>query len=249
MLEDGEIVTVVITVSTLSYLWTLMDDILQKRYHMGREDSENILSLGHAIVTLQLMDSNLKHLDPATFNPTNKSKLLEELGMIFSCSYFLYDTFRWKFRGPASKIMLCHHICSIFAIVNNLAGKCWGTHGNMALLVLEGSNPLLHLRRILIGEGLQSNKLIYKITEWAFLLSFIFFRFGLGVQYVIFIRYSNAPNYLVKTAYMLFAISSVFLVRIVIILKAKILAVLEGNDQKISHTPCSKHLDHIKPIQ
>lgn len=94
MLEDGEILTVVVIVSALSCFWSLADDYLQRRFHMARPDSENVLSLWHAIVTLHATDANLGKLQPSTFNPTTKTTLSEELCLLFSCSYFLYDTFR-----------------------------------------------------------------------------------------------------------------------------------------------------------
>lgn len=81
--------------------------------------------------------------------------------LLFSFSYFLYDTLYELLSWDIPSVL--HHVTTLVGIVNVLVQDCSGTDLVAALLVAEISTPALHLRYFLVQYSKRAEALTKKV--------------------------------------------------------------------------------------
>ncbi|XP_014241106.1 transmembrane protein 136-like [Cimex lectularius] len=208
-LSESETVFIASFTSFISICWTELGHQIQKRCSLPEEMAEHIVSLIHSLLIIVMTGECLRKERPY-FDYKQKTNMYEELCLFVSLGYFLYDTCNWEFRGDVSRIILSHHICTLFGMLQALSDKTSGAACLMCLLILEGGNPLLHNRRLIMIAGHIRSGLIYQVIECSFFIFFFLFRFVLGLRFFNFLIATKAPHYMRMTGTMMLMISIVF---------------------------------------
>ena len=88
--------------------------------------------------------------------------------MIFSLSYFAYDTLCMIAEGLMDKAMAFHHPLSMLGQLLPLYENVQGNFVMLAIFMTEVSNPVMHLRHMLRISGRRYTNL-YELTEVLFI--------------------------------------------------------------------------------
>ena len=102
--------------------------------------------------------------------------------MIISLGYFLFDFIWCMYMRTEGKVMLSHHVVSVFGLIYALYQGRYGTELTAVMGASEFTNPLLQLRWFLKESGYYSGK-IAVIIDWLFVVSFCVARLGVGTAF------------------------------------------------------------------
>lgn len=96
--------------------------------------------------------------------------------MIFSSSYFIYDTICMTIEGLMDKAMLIHHPLALLGVMLPLYENIQGNFVMHALFLTELSNPAMHFRHLLRLSGRIHTK-AYELCELTFISLYFYARF------------------------------------------------------------------------
>ncbi|OMJ89711.1 hypothetical protein SteCoe_8076 [Stentor coeruleus] len=92
-----------------------------------------------------------------------------------SLGYFIYDMFYAEFFKLHDWAMRTHHICVLIGGILLYLASIGGSQSTICILITEGPNSFMMLRKILRAKKLQNTK-TYEIIEITFAGSFVFLR-------------------------------------------------------------------------
>jgi hypothetical protein len=96
--------------------------------------------------------------------------------IIWSVSYFAYDTIAMLYEGLLDKAMLIHHPLCIIGLGAPLIVGNQGNFVMFAIFLSELSNPAMHARHLIRLSGRQHTR-SYEVAELTFILLYIYARF------------------------------------------------------------------------
>ena len=100
----------------------------------------------------------------------------QRMVLVFSASYFLYDTVAMIMEGLMDKAMMIHHPLSMFGLFLPLYENIQGNFVMQAIFLTEVSNPAMHIRHLLRLSGRLHTK-AYEFIELCFISLYIYARF------------------------------------------------------------------------
>ena len=167
-------------VSASVILWTLIYCFVLSR---NSKQSElwncRIVAIIHSLTITKLIElSFLLEANPF-YNIGEQNSNLQNLAMILSGGYFLFD-FAWcLIKGNEGMLMLLHHMISIFSLIGGLYLNHSGAEICTTLWGSELTNPFLQIRWFL-KEVKQYDSAFGRLTDFIFFWIFAFSRIGIG---------------------------------------------------------------------
>lgn len=131
------------------------------------------VSLFHALVCIVYSVYHYLYSYPPQCGVINTE--LQRKCMVFSMSYFIYDTLAMCYDGLMDKAMAIHHPLCIFGMYLPLFENTQGNFAMLAVYITEISNPSMTGRHILRLSG-RRYTLAYEICEISFLALYIYGR-------------------------------------------------------------------------
>ena len=113
--------------------------------------------------------------------------------MVFSCSYFIYDTVWMIIEGLMDTSMAIHHPLVLFGYLIPLYENTAGQFSLLALFFSEISNPPMHARNILRIAGRKLTK-SYECCELVFITLYIYARL-LAIWPTVFSNFACETNH------------------------------------------------------
>jgi hypothetical protein len=101
---------------------------------------------------------------------------LQRMVMVFSLSYFIYDTFAMAAEGILDVSMMIHHPLCLAGLFIPLYENISGNFCMLAIFLSEISNPPMHLRQMLRLTGRRYTK-SYEAVEIMFIMMYCYARF------------------------------------------------------------------------
>jgi hypothetical protein len=159
------------------FLWILFYFIIHNikiNHKKGKNftlDTKNrIVSIVHAsaVFLLSLYDYLYFHRDGCG----NVNSEFQNFIMIFSISYFIYDTIVCLYFNISDIGMLFHHIFVILSMYSVLVFNNTSEEIIRAIIIGEISNPIMHMRKILYNMDKKETKLYY-YSEYIFFFLYI----------------------------------------------------------------------------
>eukprot|EP00884_Botryococcus_braunii_P006540 jgi/Botrbrau1/15888/Bobra.40_1s0071.1 len=144
--------------------------------HHSADFSNRFVSLLHALVTVPLAIAAMRSPVFASFGQRTSDSELRVLTM--SLGYFVYDTICCSlidFDLPS----FIHHLCTILGLSVGVCLRKSGGELTACLLLMEMSNPFLHLRYMLKESRMESSSFAV-LNDMAFAVSFIICRVLIG---------------------------------------------------------------------
>ncbi|BFZ25747.1 hypothetical protein BsWGS_28786 [Bradybaena similaris] len=139
-----------------------------------------IVTTVHALVISFLAFYCTFRVGPSPFTDAGGPNSSLQIRTVSLClGYFIFDVIwclYFKTEGPA---MMAHHFVSIVGLAWCLFSGYYGTELVATIGGAEITNPLLQLRWFLRETG-RYNTRLGAIVDWAFMISFGFYRIGLG---------------------------------------------------------------------
>ncbi|KAJ8919251.1 hypothetical protein NQ315_003834 [Exocentrus adspersus] len=155
-----------------------------------------------------LIDSPFDHPDWVTTHT-------QSLVMLASLGYFIHDL-EWCIRYQTEeKLMMAHHVYSVFAIFRMLVKGTSGAQATCALGSMEITNPFLQLRWFIRSEGLYPS-VLFNAVETTFMIVFVAIRIVLGTYYMVIIVKQPKNDWdFVLLSFTIYIMSWLFLINIV----------------------------------
>lgn len=123
----------------------------------------------------------------------------QNLVLIISAGYFIYDLFNCILLGVSDKEMELHHSFVILGLYMGVAFDNSANEMLRAILVAEVTNPIMHIRMILRNYELK-NSFIYLVLEIVYIIIYIIARMVYGTRVVFFTVFCWDNLLLVKVA-------------------------------------------------
>lgn len=111
--------------------------------------SNRVVSIVHAIASLFLSYFSIAELWPHVLEDVGASpnSAIENRTLLFSSTYFVYDFFGCLLEPKRPDIeSAVHHIFTLMGLIVGLRNDISGTELVACLMLMEVSNPMLHLR-------------------------------------------------------------------------------------------------------
>lgn len=115
--------------------------------------------------------------------------------LIFSASYFVYDTLAMIYEGLMDKAMMLHHPLSITGLLIPLIYGNQANYTMWAMFITEISNPAMHTRHLIRLSGRIHTK-SYELAEVTFIILYIYARF-FAVAPVIYLTLTCGENHII----------------------------------------------------
>jgi len=137
------------------------------------------VSIVHGLFALFVTGYHLYRDNPQYAEPATN---IQQVIMLTSCAYFLYDFFACAYYGLIDTGLVFHHAMCLLGIggsglMNN------GTTAIMGIFFAEVSNFPMHFRCILRTFKMRYTKL-YEVSEMLYICSYILAR-GIGITYLV----------------------------------------------------------------
>lgn len=132
-----------------------------------------IVSFCHALGCIAYSCYHKFFMDPPECGAINTE--LHRKCMVFSMSYFVYDTLAMCYDGLMDSAMAIHHPLCIFGLFLPLYENTQGNFAMLAVYLTEISNPSMTLRHILRLSGRRYTK-AYEFCEISFLALYTYGR-------------------------------------------------------------------------
>ena len=140
---------------------------------MDKDLRNRIVSLCHALVCIVYSTYHYLYFNPPVCGSLNTT--LHRQCLVFSMSYFIYDTLAMLYDGLMDGAMAIHHPLCIFAMYLPLYENTQGNFTMLAVYITEISNPAMTSRHILRLSG-RRYTLAYEICEICYLALYIWGR-------------------------------------------------------------------------
>lgn len=132
-----------------------------------------LVSFVHGLGAIYLTSTEFIQGNPVC-GATNTER--QRLVMVFSSSYFIYDTVGMTLEGLMDKAMLIHHPLALLGVMLPLFENIQGNFVMHALFLTELSNPAMHFRHLLRLSGRVHTK-AYELCELVFISLYFYARF------------------------------------------------------------------------
>jgi hypothetical protein len=176
-----------IAVSTV--IWALTYQLLRAVLTTkSREYCCRILSFWHGAITAFIGINQCFLIDTPFDHPEWRTTNSQRFLMVCSLGYFIHDLGWVLIYDRGSKLMIAHHIYSVFALNRMLHKHYSGAQATCALGSMEISNPMLQSRWFLRSEGYYPS-VFYTSVEITFMIVFFLVRIVLGTYFLIVITF------------------------------------------------------------
>ncbi|XP_073990170.1 TLC domain-containing protein 5-like [Rhodnius prolixus] len=208
---DTSFFSVIFFTTISSFGWYYMYLKLRRIFITEPEFTARIVAALHAVVVVIFAYISLQLGPNPLYDPGEPNTVTQNVTMLISIGYFIYDFF-WCVRyQPEPKIMLIHHLASIVAILFILLDGKSGAEAIGGLGSLELTNPLLQARWFLRTFN-KKNTPLYNFVEYLFLTLFLVVRLGYGSFLLYSVTMSKKTNLVVKlSTVLLYLISLAFI--------------------------------------
>lgn len=166
--------------------WFLLFFLLQKlNTRCSSEWNSRIFAMFHGFVACRLVEYYIDWpLDFSQFGTTNLE--WHNTLLIFSGSYFVFDTIYCLYTNSEGMVMIIHHIISLMCVNYALISNTSGYETSIALWVTELTNPLLQIRWFLRSMGWHTYK-VAMLNELLFSVLFLVNRLFLASYFVFYL--------------------------------------------------------------
>jgi len=149
------------------------------------EWANRIVAVSHAsfVVWLQLENVYL-HIDQdwnyiGQYGSASPLNSRQTLSFGIAVGYFVADSIYCQLYTNADKLMHLHHVLAVVPLLYALLTESHANEVGLAFLILEMTNPLLHLRFFLLAAGKKGSFILF-LEELTFFSLFIFLRIVAG---------------------------------------------------------------------
>lgn len=132
-----------------------------------------VVSLFHAICCIIYSSYHYFYFNPPECGAMNTD--FQRKSMVFSMSYFIYDTLAMCYDGLMDGAMAIHHPLCIFGMYLPLYENTQGNFAMLAVYLTEISNPSMTMRHLLRLSG-RRYTIAYEICEISFLALYTYGR-------------------------------------------------------------------------
>lgn len=159
------------------------------RLLLPRKSSEyccRIITFIHGLLVAFIGVNQCFLIDSPFDHPEWRTSYMQSFVMVASLGYFIHDL-EWCIKHQKEeKLMIAHHIYSVFALFRMLFKGYSGAQATCALGSMEITNPLLQLRWFIRSEGMYPS-VLFTSVETTFMIIFVAIRIVLGTYYMIII--------------------------------------------------------------
>lgn len=134
--------------------------------------------------------------------------------LIFSLGYFIFDLTWCSYYRTETRLMIMHHIYSIYTLKGILSKGYSGAQASCSIGCMEITNPLLQLRWFLRSEGYHKT-LTFFFVEVSFFILFFTFRLIIGSYILLTVLFENNDIDFKIASILLYFISAMFMVQII----------------------------------
>jgi hypothetical protein len=173
--------------------------------------ANRLVSIVHALVAMAMCTLALPRgsLRTELGRVGSRSSPAEEAAIAISLGYFVYDTACCLSIGEREAANNVHHVVSIAGLAAGLFSHRCAAELVLALLLVEVSNPFLHVRSLLAELNLKSS-LLYTLSEAGFLIAYTLGRMVLGPVLMYYTLQSPLPPPAIKVGAVGLQLVSVF---------------------------------------
>ncbi|BES94369.1 Transmembrane protein 136 [Nesidiocoris tenuis] len=188
---------VITSTSVMTAVWYSLYQTLKTRFNLDGEYTTRIIAGFHgALCVLLAFACMSRGLNPLQ-RPGEPNTWMEIITMQISVGYFVYD-FLWCVKyQPEPKIMLVHHLASIFAMCYIIVLGRSGAEAIGGLCSMEITNPVLQARWFLRYYD-KKNTYLFIFVEYSFFAMFLSVRLIYGSLLLHAVIMSEKTNVIVK---------------------------------------------------
>uniref|UniRef100_A0A0A9XJP4 Transmembrane protein 136 n=1 Tax=Lygus hesperus TaxID=30085 RepID=A0A0A9XJP4_LYGHE len=213
---------VITSTSVLTTLWYSLYIVLKRRYNLEGEYTTRIIAAFHGGLCVVLAAICLANGPNPLYSPGEPNTVMQIITMQISVGYFVYDFVWCVIYQPEPKIMLIHHLASIFAMSYIIILGRSGAEAIGGLCSMEVTNPLLQSRWFLRYYDKKDSFLFWTV-EYLFFGLFLSVRLVYGSYLLHAVLMSENTNVIVKLITIsLFLISLAFVQNIISIVVFRI---------------------------
>lgn len=192
-------------------LWWLLYTHISLKWKRTAEYNSHVVAGIHAVIVTALAYACLIQGPNPLTNPGEPNTGRQDVTMVLSLGYFIYDFCWCIYHKTEPPIMIVHHILSIVSIGLILFKRVSGAEAVAGIGSMECTNPLLQSRWFLRTHG-YNRTLIHTCVEISFILCFVIMRLGYGTALTYFVVSSNNVQIDVKICtFLLYIISLIFI--------------------------------------
>ncbi|RZC41807.1 TRAM LAG1 CLN8 domain containing protein [Asbolus verrucosus] len=154
----------------------------------SREYCCRVISFWHGVVSAFVGINQCFLIDTPFDHPEWRTTSSQKFLMVCSLGYFIHDLIWCFLYQRESKLMIAHHVYSVFALQRMLYKNNSGAQATCALGSMEITNPMLQIRWFLRSEGYYPSTLFTSV-ELTFMLLFFLVRIVLGTYFLVVIAF------------------------------------------------------------
>ena len=191
-------------VSYSAIFWTLFYYFVLSRFPKRSELWNcRIVAMAHSLTVTKLIELSFLFEDNPFYNIGEKNSCLQNLAMIVSGGYFIFD-FGWCIiKGNEDFMMLLHHVVSILSLIGGLYLDHSGAEICTTLWGSELTNPFLQIRWFL-REIKHYDSSFGKLNDFTFFWIFAVSRIGIGSGLAYLFYYAKKTIFVIKVGGFLF---------------------------------------------
>ena len=149
-----------------------------------------IVTLVHSLVVCRLVEYSI-WTDNPLYHVGGPNTQHEENSLVFSCSYFIFDTAWCLYMGSEGPLMIVHHLIGVFMLPLSLISNSSAAEIVLALWGGELTNPFLQYRYYLKFYNKENGRIAF-LNNLAFAVAFVFIRVGFFT--VLCFYFVTSPN-------------------------------------------------------
>jgi len=140
---------------------------------MDKDLRNRFVSLCHALCCIVYSTYHYIYVNPPVCGALNTN--LQRYSMVFSMSYFIYDTIAMCYDGLMDKAMAIHHPLCVFGLYLPLYENIQGNYSMLAVFITVISNPAMPPRHLLRLSG-RRYTFAYEVSEITFMALYTYGR-------------------------------------------------------------------------
>ncbi|XP_018570373.1 transmembrane protein 136-like [Anoplophora glabripennis] len=203
---------VVVSTAVWRFGYTIISLVLPRK---SPEYCCRIITFIHGLLVAFIGINQCFLIDSPFDHPEWRTSYMQSFVLVASLGYFIHDL-EWCFRYQREdKLMIAHHIYSVFALFRMLFKGYSGAQATCALGSMEITNPFLQMRWFIRSEGMYPSALFTSV-EITFIIVFVAIRILLGTyyMYIIFKQPKNDWDF-VALSFTIYVVSWMFMFNIV----------------------------------
>ena len=211
----------------LFLLWTLYYIVLHIfNKKCGAEWNSRIVAFSHAFILCRITEWTLFSKYPLNGDKFGMENCIEVSNiLIFSLSYFMFETCWCCYMQTEDLVMMVHHFVSLISIFGSYYIKNAGYELCYMLWAAEFTNPFLQIRWFLRSLELHVT-ICAKINELLFVILFIAFRlfFASYLVYLLFLVRHRVNSFLLVFAMLFHCVNIIFVFQVIQLVKRRVLS-------------------------